>query len=169
MWISSMKRMAPGFSASAFTTALETLLELAAKLRAGEQRAQIEGVERGVLEDVRHFLLVDGDRQPSASAVFPTPASRRRWVVLPAPAEHLHGCAPARSCARPAGRCARRRPARSGRRSRRSADRRPGRRPPRRPGAAACNSSSPPVCGRRPLSSRTFRAPWEMNRAGRAG
>ena len=63
VWISSMKRIAPGFCLSASMHALEALLEVAAVPGAGEQRAHVERVDRAVAQDVRHLALEDAQRE----------------------------------------------------------------------------------------------------------
>ena len=93
VWISSMKRIAPGFFLSAVMHGLQALLEVAAEARAGEQRAHVERVDAGVLER-RRAPCPRGScsARPSTMAVLPTPASptksglflRRRqstWIV----------------------------------------------------------------------------------------
>ena len=63
VWISSMNRIAPGCFLSSPITALEALLEIAAVLGAGNQRAQIERVQGAVAEHVGHLALDDQARQ----------------------------------------------------------------------------------------------------------
>jgi hypothetical protein len=75
VWISSMNRIAPGCFLSSDTHALEALLEVAAVLRAGDQRAHVERVDRALLQHVGDLALDDQPREPSAIAVLPTPAS----------------------------------------------------------------------------------------------
>ena len=55
--------------------ALQPLLEVAAVLGAGQQRAHVQRIHRRIGQDFRHVLLGDAPGQPSAMAVLPTPAS----------------------------------------------------------------------------------------------
>jgi hypothetical protein len=79
VWISSMKRMAP-------------LLELAAELGAGQQRAHVQRVDGAPGEDGRDLLLVDAQGQPldDGGLAHPGVAHEDRVVLAPA-AEHLDG------------------------------------------------------------------------------
>jgi len=96
--------MAPGFSASAFTTALRRSSKLAAELGAGEQRPQIEGIKRGFLEDLGDLLLVDGDRQPLGQGRLSHACLSDVDGVCSSGAGRAPAwCAPARSCAPTSG------------------------------------------------------------------
>ena len=72
--------------------ALEPLLELAAELGAGEQRAHVERVDRRALEHLRHLALVDAQRQALGDRrLADARLADVERVVLAAPAEHLDG------------------------------------------------------------------------------
>ena len=76
VWISSMKRIAFGFSISAVDDRLQPLLELAAILRAGQHRAHVERPDVRVLQHRRAPCLRRScSASPSAIAVLPTPGS----------------------------------------------------------------------------------------------
>ena len=71
---------------------LEPLLELAAELGSGKQRAQVERIQGRVFEDLRHLAFVDGERQAFRERSFPyTGLADVDRVVLPPPAEDLDG------------------------------------------------------------------------------
>ena len=70
--------------------ALEPLLELAAELGAGEQRAHVERVDRRLLEDGGHLLLVDAQREPlDDGGLADARLADEERVVLAPPAEDL--------------------------------------------------------------------------------
>ncbi len=92
VWISSMNRIAPGLLLQLGDHALEALLEIAAILGAGDQRAHVERVDGAVREHLGHLALDDQARQAFgdrglADAGF---ADVQR-VVLAAPAQDLDG------------------------------------------------------------------------------
>ena len=71
---------------------LEAGLELAAELRAGEQRAHVEGVDLDVLQAGRDLLAMDAQRQSLDDGGLADPGiADEDGVVLAAPAEHVHG------------------------------------------------------------------------------
>ena len=90
VWISSMNRIDFGFSASCFSTRLQALLEIAAILGAGEQRAHVERIDLVFAQELGHFALVDaarealGDRGLADAGL----ADQQRIVLAPA-AQHL--------------------------------------------------------------------------------
>ncbi len=63
VWISSMNRIAPGSLLQLRQHALQALLEVAAVLGAGDQRAHVEREDRAVGEHVRDLVLDDQPRQ----------------------------------------------------------------------------------------------------------
>ena len=92
VWISSMNRIAPGLLLQFRDHALEALLEIAAVLGAGDERAHVQRVDGAVGQHLRHLVLDDQQRQAFghgglADAGF---ADEQR-VVLAAPAEDLDG------------------------------------------------------------------------------
>ena len=90
VWISSMKRIASFFSVERVDDGLEALLELAAVLRSGEQRAHVERADLGVLEHRRHLALLDLEREPFGDGgLADARLADEERVVLAAPAEHL--------------------------------------------------------------------------------
>ena len=90
-WISSMKRIAFGFLLEPIEHLLDALLEVAAIARAGDQRAEIERVDRRVLQRLRHVALMDAQRQPFGQRrLADARLADEQRVVLPAPAQHLH-------------------------------------------------------------------------------
>ena len=90
VWISSMKRIAPGRLLRAGDDPLEPLLELAAELGAGDEPAHVEGVDARVLQHLRHPLLVDGEREPlDDGRLADARVADQHRVVLPAAAEDL--------------------------------------------------------------------------------
>ena len=69
---------------------LHALLEVAAITRAGDQRAEIERVDRRGLQARRHTVLGDAQRQPFRERRLPHPGfADQQRVVLAAPAQHL--------------------------------------------------------------------------------
>src|SRR5262249_55103857 len=72
--------------------ALETRLELAAELGAGEQRAQVERVDADVEQRLGHLAALHPQREALDDGRLPDPriADEDR-VVLPPPAEHVDG------------------------------------------------------------------------------
>ena len=94
VWISSMKRIGAGLLLERAEDGLEALLELAAELGAGEQRAHVERVDRRASRRPRGHLALRWMRsaRPSTIAVLPTPGSptksglflrrrQRTWIV----------------------------------------------------------------------------------------
>ena len=75
VWISSMKRIDFGIVGELLQHRLQALLEVAAVLGAGKQRAHVERVHLVFAQQLGHVALVDAAREPSAIAVLPTPAS----------------------------------------------------------------------------------------------
>ncbi len=63
VWISSMKRMRVGLVLQRLEHALEALLEVAAVLGAGQQRAHVERVHAGFGQDLGHVVLRDAPGQ----------------------------------------------------------------------------------------------------------
>jgi hypothetical protein len=71
---------------------LEPLLELAAELGSGEQRAHVERPDGGLGQDLGNPLLVDGERQPLGDGgLAHARIAHVDGVVLAAAAEHLDG------------------------------------------------------------------------------
>ena len=82
----------PGLLRQRLHHRLEPLLELAAELGPGEQGAEVKRVERRCLEDLGNLLLVDGDCEAlGESGLSNAGLAHVDGIVLPAPAEHLHG------------------------------------------------------------------------------
>jgi hypothetical protein len=70
---------------------LHPLLEVAAVARAGYQRSEIERVDGGRLQHVRHLALLNPQRQPLGQrGLSHSGFAHEQRVVLPPPAEHLH-------------------------------------------------------------------------------
>ena len=81
-----MNRIRFGVADDGLDHGLQALLEVAAKARAGEQRAHVERVDLDVLERLGHVAVVDRERQPLgerglADARF---ADEHRIVLAPA-------------------------------------------------------------------------------------
>ena len=95
VWISSMKRIAPGILLQRLDHRLQALLEVAAEARAGEQRAHVERVDARALRATRAPC-------PGGSAA---PGPRRSRSCRRRPRRRRAGC----SCGggRARGRCAR--------------------------------------------------------------
>ena len=92
VWISSMNRIAPGCVLQLGHDRLQPLLEVAAIARAGEQRAHVERIDRGLRQHFRHVAFDDalgqalGDRGLADAGI----ADIER-VVLGAAAKDLDG------------------------------------------------------------------------------
>jgi len=72
--------------------ALEALLEIAAVLGAGHQRAQIQRPNRGVLEDLGHPALDDASRQTLGQrGLADASLADIQRIVLAPPAQHVDG------------------------------------------------------------------------------
>ena len=92
VWISSMNRMAPGLLLQLGDHALQALLEIAAVLGAGDQRAHVERVDRAVGEHVGHLALDDQARQPLGDrGLADAGLADVQRIVLAAPAQDLDG------------------------------------------------------------------------------
>ncbi len=73
---------------------LEPLFELAAILRAGEQRAHVESDNGLVLQRLRHVAVDDADGQPfDDGRLADARLADEDGVVLRSPGQHLHGAA----------------------------------------------------------------------------
>ena len=69
---------------------LDALLEVAAVARAGDQRAEVERIDLGGLEDVGHLALMDPQRQPLGERrLADARLADQQRVVLAPPAQHL--------------------------------------------------------------------------------
>ena len=68
---------------------LEALLELAAVLRAGDQRAEVEREQPPVLEALGHVGIDDALREALDDRDLPPRLADQHWVVLGAAREHL--------------------------------------------------------------------------------
>ena len=90
VWISSMNRIDFGIVGQLLQHRLQPLLEIAAVLGAGEQRAHVERIDLVVLQQLGHVALVDaarealGDRGLADAGL----ADQQRIVLAPA-AQHL--------------------------------------------------------------------------------
>ena len=85
-----MNRIAPGSFLQRGDHRLQALLELAAILRAGQQAAHVERVDRRVLQDLRHLAAVDLERQPLGDGrLADAGVADVEGVVLAPPAEHV--------------------------------------------------------------------------------
>ena len=86
-----MKRIAPGLLLERLEHRLEPLLELAAELGAGEQRAHVERVDRARrASTVGHLAVVDAQREALGDrGLADARVADEERVVLAAPAEHL--------------------------------------------------------------------------------
>ena len=70
---------------------LQALLEIAAVLRAGEQRAHVERVDRALREQVGHVALDDAPRQALGDrGLADAGLADQQRIVLAAAAQHLH-------------------------------------------------------------------------------
>src|SRR4029453_17311559 len=70
---------------------LEARLEVAAVLRAGEQRAEVEGEDLRVAQVVRHLAVTDALREALRQRRLPDAAlTHEDRVVLAPPREHVH-------------------------------------------------------------------------------
>ena len=91
VWISSMKRIASGSFSSALSTALRRSSNSPRNLRAGEQRAHVERVDRRVLEELRaprRWWMRERQALDDGGLADARVADEER-VVLAAPAEHV--------------------------------------------------------------------------------
>ena len=72
--------------------ALQALLEVAAILRAGDQRAHVERVDRAIAQDLRHLALDDQARQALGQrGLADAGLADEQRIVLAPPTENLHG------------------------------------------------------------------------------
>ena len=70
---------------------LEPLLEVPPVLRAGQQCAHVERIDRGGLEDLGHLLFSDAPGQALGDGRLAHPGlAHQQGIVLAAAAEHLH-------------------------------------------------------------------------------
>ena len=90
VWISSMNRIAPGLLLQLRDDAFQTLLEVTAILRTGDERAHVECVDRAVGENLRHLAFDDetGETFRDRGLTHAGFADIQR-VVLATPAEDL--------------------------------------------------------------------------------
>ena len=71
---------------------LEALLEIAAILGAGQQRAHIKRINGAVLKNVRHFTIDNLLGQAFSDRSFPdTRFTHEQWIILAAATEDLDG------------------------------------------------------------------------------
>ena len=93
--ISSMNRMiSPSAAWISLRHGLQPLLELAAILRAGDQRAHVEGEQPLVLQALRHVAVDDAQRQALGDRrLADAGLADQHRIVLGAPRQHLDGAA----------------------------------------------------------------------------
>ncbi len=92
VWISSMNRIAPGLLLQLGDHRFQALLEIAAVLGAGDQRAHVERVDGAVGEHLGHLALDDQARQPFGDrGLADAGLADVQRIVLAAAAQDLDG------------------------------------------------------------------------------
>src|SRR5690349_21316156 len=79
------------FLAETIEHLLDALLEIATVTRAGDQSAEIQGVDLGVLQHIWHFALRDPERESlGEGGLADARLADQQRVVLAAAAQHLN-------------------------------------------------------------------------------